>query len=159
MRFLRFQAARREPPMVWAKRYPLPSPRELLPAEVSPRSSRCLCTDLTIQLIFGSRRTACNWTEEGRKRSVECLIKQEYSIEKSISDKLLSTAWFKSGAQQQNHHRRRVKQTSPCATYIVRGIDEDDLKVLVGRVLGHPVRVQHTQSTETTSSALLKESK
>lgn len=57
-RFLRRQAARLEPPTVCEYLYPLPMPRELLPADVRPRNSRCFMTALQIQLIFGSRRIA-----------------------------------------------------------------------------------------------------
>lgn len=57
-RLRRRQAARREPPMVWVYRYPLPRPRELLPAEVRPRNSRCFCVAPQIQLILASRRMA-----------------------------------------------------------------------------------------------------
>lgn len=57
-RFLRFQAARRDPPIVCENLYPFPTPRELFPADVRPRISRCFMTALQIQLIFGSRRIA-----------------------------------------------------------------------------------------------------
>ena len=52
----RFHAARLEPPLLLLNRWPLKPPRFIRPAEVSPRSSRCLCTGLTIQLMRGSLR-------------------------------------------------------------------------------------------------------
>jgi len=51
---LRFQAARRDPPIVFVKQCPFPSPREDLPADVSPRISLCLCTGLQSHWILGS---------------------------------------------------------------------------------------------------------
>ena len=39
---------------------------------------------------------------------------------------------------------------------LVVGIDHDHLEVLVGRILTHPVRVQHTKTLESTADALLK---
>lgn len=53
-----FQLARRELPITLLYKWPFLIPRFLRPAAVSPRSSRCLWTDLQIQLILGSRRTA-----------------------------------------------------------------------------------------------------
>ena len=38
---------------------------------------------------------------------------------------------------------------------LVEGVDEDDLKVLVGRVLADPVRAENTKSLQTTSNTLL----
>lgn len=38
---------------------------------------------------------------------------------------------------------------------IVIGINENDLKVLVGRILGHPVRVEDAETTETASNTFL----
>jgi len=38
---------------------------------------------------------------------------------------------------------------------LVVGIDHDHLEVLVGRILTHPVRVQHTKTLESTADALL----
>ena len=42
---------------------------------------------------------------------------------------------------------------------LVVGVDHDHLKVLVGRVLAHPVGVEHAQSLESAADALLKKSK
>ena len=49
----RFQAAFRDPPMVWWNLCPFPRPRDLRPAEVRPRSSRCLATGLTNHCVSG----------------------------------------------------------------------------------------------------------
>lgn len=38
---------------------------------------------------------------------------------------------------------------------IVVGVNQNDLKVLVGRVLGHPVRVEDTQTSETAANTFL----
>ena len=38
---------------------------------------------------------------------------------------------------------------------LVEGVDEDDLEVLVGRVLADPVRAENTKSLQTTSNTLL----
>merc|ERR1739845_263174 len=59
--FLRSQAARREPPLVWVNLRPFPSPLEDLPAVVSPRNSRCFWTFPHIQLILGSLVIALWW--------------------------------------------------------------------------------------------------
>lgn len=56
--FLRFQQARREPPMVLEYLCPLPKPLDFFPADVKPLISLCLCTALQIQLILGSLRIA-----------------------------------------------------------------------------------------------------
>ena len=63
----RSQLARREPPLVLLNLRPWPMPRCLRPAEVLPRSSRCLCTALQIQLTLASCRIACSG---GRGRQV-----------------------------------------------------------------------------------------
>ncbi len=41
------------------------------------------------------------------------------------------------------------------ANDLVRGVDHNHLKVLVGSVLAHPVRVEHAEATALASSALL----
>jgi hypothetical protein len=38
---------------------------------------------------------------------------------------------------------------------LVRGVDQNDLVELVGRVLAHPVRVEHTESTALPANTLL----
>merc|ERR1712109_447571 len=59
--FLLSQHALLDPPLVWVNLRPLPKPRDDLPAEVRPRSSRCFWVALHIQLILGSRVTALWW--------------------------------------------------------------------------------------------------
>ena len=39
---------------------------------------------------------------------------------------------------------------------LVERVDEDDLKVLVGRVLANPVRAEDAESLDTTTNAFLK---
>ena len=39
---------------------------------------------------------------------------------------------------------------------LVVGIDHDHLEVLVGRILTHPIRVQHTETLESTADTLLQ---
>ncbi len=84
---LRFQVARTEGRALVYK-WPLPRrPRCFLPADVNPRSSLCLWTGLTIQLIRGSLRiTEC---------AVSIKITSKYLYVESYKHPIKGCKWWK----------------------------------------------------------------
>ena len=109
--FCFFQYARRDGRSLWLACPLLRSPRNFLPAEVRPRVSRCLWTGSTIQLIRGS----CGTSGSTDQHTAHVLR-------------------LHGGARAAARRRTHVADGG------VLRVHEDDLEVLVRRVLRHKTR-------------------
>lgn len=134
----------------------MPKPRELLPADVLPRSSRCLCTALHIQLTFGSLRIAWNKMKLLLFRSL--ILSCNTSSVIIYSD--IQGRWkiMKFQYVIKYHHisyKYFIKYLN-IMNYLMCWINQNNFIIFIWRILSNPITVQNSQTSTTTTNTFLK---